>query len=259
MALIRQRDADRIARDAIVLDLGDLRRQGEDLVAQARAKAAVILQEAQREREALVRTGHAEGFARGLQEGRTEGHSRGLEAGTSEAHGARKAELARIEAGWTAALSGFLGEREGLMASAREDLLRLAIEIARRATTRLLVSDPRVTGDLMSEAIASAARATRLVVCVHPDDELICRAVLPALMATFPECEHAEIRPDGALARGSVVVRTPAGGEVDASVSTRLDRIARALVPASDADAEVVAAQGAQQVAKHGAAQERGA
>ena len=54
---------------------------------------------------------------------------------------------------------------------------------------------------------------------------------LPGLMARFPECEHAEIRPDAALSRGSVVVRTPGGGEVDASMSTRLERIATALVP----------------------------
>lgn len=227
MALIRQRDADRIAKDAIVLDLGDLRRQGEEMVAQARAKAALIMQEAQREREAIVRTA----FAQGVQEGRTEGHAMGLEAGKTAAHEARKAELVRIEAGWSAALAAFLGEREGLMASAREDLLRLAIEIARRATTRVLASDTAVTGELMAEAIASAARATKLVVCVHPDDELICREVLPGLMARFPECEHAEIRPDAALSRGSVVVRTPGGGEVDASISTRLERIATALVP----------------------------
>jgi flagellar biosynthesis/type III secretory pathway protein FliH len=94
----------------------------------------------------------------------------------------------RIEAGWSAALAAFLGEREGLMASAREDLLRLAIEIARRATTRVLASDTAVTGELMAEAIASAARATKLVVCVHPDDELICRVSHVSPSALVDSC-----------------------------------------------------------------------
>lgn len=234
MALIRQSDADRIARDAIVLDLGDLKRQGDELVTRARAKATLILQEAQRERDALVGSGHAEGFAKGFAEGHAAGRTAGLDEGRAAALESRTAELARIEAGWNQALSAFLAEREGLVASARDDLLRLAVEIARRACGRLLELDPTLTAGLMAEAVASAARASRLVVCVHPEDEPICREALPTLLARFPECEHAEVRPDFALSRGSVVVRTPGGGEVDGSLATRLERIARALVPGTD-------------------------
>lgn len=231
MALIRQSDAERIAKDAIVLDLGDLKRQGDELVTRAHARATLVMQEAQREREALVATGHAEGFAKGLAEGHAVGRAAGLAEGRAAALESRTAELARIEAGWKEALGTFLSEREALVASARDDLLRLAIEIAKGATARLLVADPGLTAGLMAEAVASAARASRLVICVHPEDEPICREALPALMARFPECEHAEVRPDFSLARGSVIVRTPGGGEVDGSASTRLERIARALVP----------------------------
>jgi flagellar biosynthesis/type III secretory pathway protein FliH len=231
MALIRQREADRIAHDAIVLDLGDLRRQGEELVRKAQEQAAQVLESARQERERVVATGYSQGRAKGFADGLIAGKAEGLELGKAEAFEKHAREFAAIDAGWKGALAAFMAQREAIVAAAREDLLRLAIEIARRATTRVIEVEPRAVAGMMDEAIAACGRRTRLVVHVHPEDQAICDAALPGVMARFPECEHAEVRSDAGLARGSVIVRTPAGGEADGSLSVRLDRIAEALVP----------------------------
>jgi len=69
MALIKAAQTGDLQREAIVLDLGDLRRQAADLRAAAEATAERIVDEARRQAKALTdgaaERGHAEGLERG--------------------------------------------------------------------------------------------------------------------------------------------------------------------------------------------------
>jgi len=212
MPIVRGQTAVELARGAVVLDLGDLRSQGDRIIAQARERAAKIIDDAHRERERIVADaatiGRTEGLAEGLAQGHREGVQRGEEAGLNE----RRENLAKLEASWTEAMEQFTSRRERMLADARRDVLRLAIRI----------------------------------------DRELAMAALPSVLARHAGSEHVEFLDDARLGRGSVVVKlvdtadgagaAAVGGEIDASIDVQLSRIADALLPGRPGDDVVVPA-----------------
>lgn len=231
MAVLRLGDVVREGSGAIVLDLGDLTRQGDVLRARAKRDAEIILEQAARERARIIAGAREEGHATGLAEGRLEGHKQGLAEGRAAALAERRSHLTTLEQSWNAALAELTAGRERLLQDARADLVRLALTIATRVTRRTYEHDPAVVGALLAAALETISRPTRLVVRVNPEDDANAREALPALMATLTQVEHVDLRPDATLKRGSCVVSTTDGGEVDSSIGVQLDRISRALLP----------------------------
>lgn len=220
---------------AVVLDLGDLRRQADAIRESAVAEAARILEAARAERERLVATARAEGFAAGQAEGRAAGLEQGRAEGRAEALAAHRAALDALAAKWEGVLAQFLADREHLMTQARSDLVRLAVALGRRVTRRTIAHDPGVVAAQVETVLAAAAKPTRLTVRVHPEDEALAREALPTLLARFTGVEGADLVTDASLERGSCVANTRGGGEIDASIPTQLDRIAAALLPGEGA------------------------
>lgn len=232
MGVIRQARSDRVVRDAIVLDLGDLRREGDAARERARAQAAAIIREGEEERRRLIAQARDEGLAQGREEGLAQGREEGRALGRAEALEARSAELERLAAGWGAALDAFEGQRAALLAEARRDVLLLACAIAERIVKRSAACDPGVVASLVEEVLTLVAGRTRLTLRVAEQDLGAAKEALPALLARLAAPDGIELVPDAALPPGSCVARTPGGGAIDASIHTQLDRIARALVPA---------------------------
>lgn len=232
MALVRNADAAVMTRDAIVLDLGDLRRQGQRLLDAARAEAVRIEQEAQADRATIIqgadKVGHAQGYARGLEEGR----AAGIEQGTQQALTAAAADVQRLNAGWTAALDAFLQTRERFLAEGQQDVVRLAALIASKVCKRQIELDPAIVAVQMAEVLALVLRPTRLQVTCHPDDRELLGRAMPMLAARTQHNVDVELVDDPALARGSCVARLAGGGgQIDASIDTQLQRIVDALLP----------------------------
>lgn len=253
MALIRQADAGTIARDAIVLDLGDVQRQAQLIMDQARRRAEEIVAEAKAERARLVAGGAEEGRAAGMAKGLEEGRRSGAEQGRGAALQERKAGLETLEKRWTEALAGLEAERDRMLTEARADVLRLALQLASKVVKRRIEIDPGVVVDQIDAVLQLVARPTELLVSVHPEDRLVAEAALPGLMARFQSVRHIELRPDATLARGSCVATTRAraeggaaggsagGGEIEASVDAQLERMTRLLLPDAAPDAKEAA------------------
>ncbi len=259
MALIKHAQATLMAREAVVLDLGDLRNQGEAIIAQARARAAEIIREAEAERDRIVagasQKGHAEGSVRGEADGRAKGET----AGKAEALATHAAAFEALCAGWTDALSNFESIRQDLLDAAQHDVVQLALLIAERVTKRLIQSDPSVVVSQVSAALGLVLRSTSVTISVHPDDLELVRSAMPTLAANTAAAKHSTLRQDSRLSRGSCVVRSAGaherlcapqdsahataintgdinaregtGGEIDASIEVQLDRIAELIVP----------------------------
>lgn len=238
MPLIRQPLIDPGVREAVVLHLGDLHRTGEHLKRSAREEAESVLAAARAERDRIIAGASAEGRSAGTQQGLREGRERGLQEGKTQAVSEWKQRLTALETGWSTALKTFLAERDRMLLEARQDVLRLAIMLAERITKRTIEVDPRVVADQMAEVLAVVARPTRLVISIHPEDRPVVEEVLPGLRATFPQAQPLELVDDPALTRGSCVARM-AGGRIDASISTQLDRLAAALIPGGLAEARL--------------------
>lgn len=250
MALIRQSLAQTVARDAIVLDLGDLVKQGEQLKARARAQADQILAEARAERERLIKgaaeEGRRQGLAQGMEEGKKQGEAAGRQAGLAET----RERLAKLESAWGAALEGFSAERDGMLLEARQDVLRLALLAAELVTKRAVVSRPETVVDQLGAILALLVRPTRLVIRVHPDDLVMAKEAMPGLAERYSAAGHVEIVGDAELGRGSAVAKTAGGGSIDASIRTQLERVVAMLMP--EAGAEAQAAEGGDQSAGDG-------
>jgi flagellar assembly protein FliH len=243
MALIRNSNAASIARDAIVLDLGDLREQGERLVRSARAEAERIVAEARAERLRIIQgadeQGRAEGYGKGLEEGRAEGREQAAEAALVE----HRERLSKLEQSWTAALGEFASRREDLVQGALRDVVRLAVTIAERVTKRTIELNPALVESQLAAVLAVVVRPTELVVRINPDDRAVLTAALPVLMASMPAIRHVELVDDPGVERGGCVASTRAdassgdagGGEIDARISTQLSRLVETLMPGDDA------------------------
>src|SRR5437870_5547880 len=105
MALIKSINTHRLLKDAIVLEIGDVNRQAERIIAIARTEAERIVAagkaEAQRLTESADTRGHAEGFARG----QAEGHDAGQREGHAQAITRSTERVQVLVQNWTAALS----------------------------------------------------------------------------------------------------------------------------------------------------------
>ncbi len=231
MAMIRRADIEGAPRQALVMDLGDLRARGETLIREATAKAEEIIREAKAERERLLATARSEGYRTGHAEGLAKGHAEGLERGVEEARTAKREEIESVTAPWAAALEAFESAREAMIQAARTEVVCLAAEIAARVTRRCVELDAAAVLPQMEAVLSAVARPSRLTLRVHPADLALARAELPDLIARFDLCRHAELVPDSGLERGSCVASTDDGGRIDAGFEAQLDRIISALLP----------------------------
>ncbi len=230
MALIRQAQLGDAVRSAVVLDLGDLTRQGERIKAAARAEADRIVAEGREEGRRLFEGAAEEGRRQGLSQGLEEGRTTGAEEGRAALLAEFRPRLEAMEKGWTEALEDFRARRESLLMQARADVLALAARVAEMVTRRAVELNGGAAEAQLAAVLALVAGPTKLTVKVTAREKRAFGEALRVLSAKFEAAEHAEIVVDESLPPGSCVVATPSGGEIDASVETQLERIVGAIV-----------------------------
>lgn len=232
MALVRQATARDLTAGAVVLDLGDLRRQGEALMASARRAAEITLREAVAERDRLIDGADNVGYQRGYQRGVAEGTQAGLVRGAQEAVAKQGEALQKLNVAWLEALGRFESAREQMLAEAQKDVVRLACMISERIVRRAIAIDPSLVQDQVAEVLAMVLRPTRLRLHVHPLDKELIELAMPALGSRFESAKHMELVEDDAVERGSCLARlAESGAEIDARLGTQLDRMVEALLP----------------------------
>lgn len=230
MPMIRKEQAQAISRGAIVLDLGDLQRQGDAIIEQAKHKADEIIKSAKRQRERLLEGaadyGRTEGFAMGKIDGLAEGRAEGK----AEALAQHAAEFAELTDRWVEALGNFESDRSLLLNQAMDSVLEFATLFAERVTKRAIELDPETACTQLSAALGLLLHPSRVVIMVHPDDQERIDTALPALLEKFDEVEHSELLTDDTLTPGSCVIRS--GAEViDADVQRQIDRLIDVVLP----------------------------
>tara|TARA_R110000782_G_scaffold103991_12_gene191581 strand:+ start:1825 stop:2568 length:744 start_codon:yes stop_codon:yes gene_type:complete len=231
MGMIRRADLEGCARNALVMDLGDLGARGEALVAEANRRAEEIVREARAERERLIATAREEGYRTGLAEGLAKGAAEGEAKGIESARESQAGSLETITRAWTEALDAFESRRDGMLQAARTEIVRLAAEIASRVTRRVVELDASAVLPQIEAVLGVVARPSRMTLMVHPDDLALAERELPGIVSRFDLCRHAELRADPSLERGSCVAFTDEGGRVDADITSQLDRVLAGLLP----------------------------
>ncbi len=234
MGLIKRADIEDYTRDALVLDLADLGKQGRFVIDAANSEAQSILTLANAKRKQLIASAEKDGYKKGQRDGYEQGYIDGVVNGVEDAkkdHGEMLDQLMGI---WTAQLDAFEIDRDSMLEQARTQIVELGAMIAQRVTRRVIELDPTIVLKQIEAVLSSMTESTRLVIAVHPEDIGLAQESMPKLIERFATCEHAQLVTDASIQRGSCIARTPAGGVIDASITTQLDRIIEALLPTSE-------------------------
>jgi flagellar assembly protein FliH len=112
--------------------------------------------------------------------------------------------------------------RQRLRRETEEDLVRLAVAIARRILRREISTDPEAILGLVKAAFDRIDAREVIRLRAHPEDA----RTLEASFADLGLPERIEVIADKKLERGALLIETERG-ELDASVETQLEEIER--------------------------------
>ncbi|MGD0873144.1 MAG: FliH/SctL family protein [Bryobacteraceae bacterium] len=162
---------------------------------------------------------------RQIEERVREARAAGLREGEAAARNRAAAELQRTLDRVAQSIQELAGWRARLRREAEADLVRLALEIARRVVRREIAVDPDALRGLVTAALEKLQGQDISRVKVHPSHA----ALLAACLKQGPGGSTVEVVADSSREPGTVIFET-ARGNLDASVDAQLQEIERGLV-----------------------------
>lgn len=162
---------------------------------------------------------HEDMRAAAFAEGRREGHAEGLQAGRKEGYAEGRAKAEQEAARLVALADGLEQALAGLDAEIAEELMALAIEMARRIVGQTLESHPETVLETVRAALMQLPQG-HAHIQLHPADLALVREHLGEQLA------HAghRLQEDMGLQRGECRVEAQ-GAQVDATLETRWRRV----------------------------------
>ena len=215
----------------------DFEREGQAVLAHAKAQAVELLQAARRRGAEQAKAARAEAYAKGLAEGRQAGEAQIRQEITEDVRQATSGEVREAVSMLMNALNHVEQNKHRLLAQAEQGLLNVAIAIARRVCKHLPEMDPQAAIENCRQALQAVGRHGDLELRVNPDDLTPVREWAADFVTQTDRLENVAVVSDASLERGGCLVR---GREVqiDAAIATQLDRIALALLGQTDSAAE---------------------
>ncbi|MEX2213099.1 MAG: FliH/SctL family protein [Phycisphaeraceae bacterium] len=239
MAVIKNQLAPNYLRDAIVLDMGDLRRQADRLREAAQQQADQIIADAQAKAALVAKQSRADAEKAGHDQGLLKGTEEGLKKGHAEALARSDAQLKQIQNAWLEAAAGWSAQREQAERDARQTILRLGLIFAEKVVQRVVQVDSEVIVDQLAEAICYVLRPTDVTVRINPADRAAVDEAMPQLLKGLAHLEHVEVAEDDTITRGGCMVAY-GQGRIDATVDTQMRRLVELIIPDGNAPTDDV-------------------
>lgn len=230
--IIKNGEALRPSGGPCALNLRDIARQAELMLTAARGQADKIINDAHARANKQAEAIRQAAYNAGRDQGLTEGRAVGQETALAEARKTFAESQKSLVSTLTNLLTDFNDRREHLYAAARRDVVVLAVAIAGRITDKLsCMADvaPDAAAQACEEALAMLREATDVVIRTHPADAAAIEDLQQQLAGTVKSSPHMRIIEDAGVARGGVKLQA-ADAAIDATISTRIDRIADELV-----------------------------
>ncbi|HOW72271.1 MAG TPA: FliH/SctL family protein, partial [Phycisphaerae bacterium] len=175
-------------------------RNAAELCKQARAQVTEIREQARRE-------GREAGFIAGREDG--------LQSGRDEAFALARREFGEQQRLLIAACEDLIGQIETgralWLASARQDLVELAMAIARRVVHHVGQRERNVVLANLEEAVRLAGRRSEVTLVVHPADTAAAQAFADGLLGRKGQWKHVEIVEDPRMSPGGCRVHWDSG------------------------------------------------
>lgn len=218
-------------RDASVLDAGAPAAPAlAGTLEEANERVLEIVEEAIRESASIRQRAYREGY----------------EAGQREGESAARSDLAGALGLVTSVANDARQLRNALLRNSEEELVDLAIEVARAVVGEALAVDRRAVVATVERALERAATMNIVRIRVHPDD-------VTQVVAHFAEGGAAgssgwEVTGDATVGIAGCVVDV-VGGEIDARLDVQFDLVADALRELAATPADLAAGEEAQRAA----------
>jgi flagellar biosynthesis/type III secretory pathway protein FliH len=235
MPVLKNNSAAPLLREAVVLDLGDLARQGERLVAAARQRADRIIAQAQQQAEQLAAAAHQQASAQGRDEGLQQGVEEGRRQGRAEAFTQMQVQLQAVQQAWSDLAAQWQAMRAELEAQSRDAVVDFALQFAERIVHRVIEVDPTVIVDQVAAALEHVLQPLEVTVLIHPDDRPALQEAVPQLLEEFAHLTTIRLREDSEVARGGCELRFGQGA-VDARIDHQIERIVDLMLPPNPTD-----------------------
>ena len=130
---------------------------------------------------------------------------------------------------FTGAVKDMMAQREDLILAAEEEVVRLAVAVARRIVGDAVRVEEELVLDTVRRALRHVVEKESVVLRVNPEDLRIVREHESDWLAVLEGTRSLDIVEDGRVRRGGCLVETEAGN-VEAQIEKQLATIERALV-----------------------------
>ncbi|HOA72559.1 MAG TPA: FliH/SctL family protein [Phycisphaerae bacterium] len=221
--------------------INDVMDEARAFVAKAHAEAEETLRQAELRARQIEEEARRAGDERGYREGYERGLAEGREAGRQEAFEAAKQEFGEQQASLISAcqqiISTIEAEREAWETAARQDLIDLAMAIARRVAHHVGREHREVVLANLEEAVRLVGARTDVTITVHPLDAEAARAFAQSLMDLREQWQKVRIVEEPELSPGGCRVHW-GSGSIDSTLETQLDRIEAELNKGKAVDSE---------------------
>jgi flagellar assembly protein FliH len=187
------------------------------IVREARAQENAV-------RQAAKEQGHKAGFAAGVAEGREKGRAEAFEAAKKEFAATQKNLISSCEK----TIADINDRRAEWEAAARQDLVDLAMAIARRVVRHVSERDRQVVVANLEEAVLLAGERSEVSLMINPVDAESARVFAASLAEKRAACKNVQVVESAGISAGGCRVQWGSGA-IDARIETQLDRIAAEL------------------------------
>lgn len=154
-----------------------------------------------------------------------ESYEKGFEEGKRQA----ERGLANVFKALRDAVVELTGLKEHILRASEEDLLELAVMIARKVIHQEIAMDRLILAKVVSAAVSNASDRDELVIRLNPEDHRLVSAHKHLYLNGCSDERLVELRADEVIAPGGCIVDTVMG-EIDARTDSQVDEIFRRLL-----------------------------
>ena len=205
-------------------NLADMMDEAREVAVTARAEAARTVEAARAEADAIRQAARDEGYRAGREQGICDGREAGRAEALEEASRTFAEQQRSLIESCRQTIASINEGRVAWAASARQDLIDLAVAIARRVARHVGQRDREVVLANIGEAIELAGARSEVTIMVNPADADAARQFAGSLVEMREQWEHIRVVEDAEVSPGGCRIQWGSGA-VDASLETQLDRI----------------------------------
>lgn len=213
----------------VAYQYSDLQKTAKSILAKATETANKKIEQAKKNIYELEEKMRQQGYDKGFAEGVAAGEIEGRKSGEVSARADFESKVGALNG----ALQNILGElnfrKLTIQAQAEADLLKLALEIAKKIVRREIQVDERFVVPILQEAVALTNNKNDLIIRVNSEDHRVIEEEIPTLEAIFSDLGRVSIIDDDSLERGGIKVGSR-HGEVDMSLEEQFVALDKALI-----------------------------